>query len=91
MARAHTGSWQYHVDDCRCSWADLYCNRDGWIWSCCGSTQKDSDCSGDVMHPTHWQHPKSSQTVDHYENNWPVHKPKEEIRKIAPECFDDED
>lgn len=43
---SHTGSWNYHDDDCLC-WRyfdDARCNRGGYIWSCCGSTSEDSYC-----------------------------------------------
>jgi len=83
----HTGSWEYHVDDCRCTEADLYCNRDGWIWSCCGSCKEHSDCTSDRKHPTHWSHPRVSATISGFENNWPKHKSNKEIRAAAPESF----
>jgi hypothetical protein len=84
----HTGSYSYHDDDCWCMMGDNYCNRDGFVWSCCGACKKDSECSGAIMHPTYWKHPKFSQTVKEYANGKPVYKSNEEIRKIAPKCFD---
>ena len=40
----HTGVFAYHMDDCMCSMAGWPCYRDGLIWSCCGSTDKNSYC-----------------------------------------------
>ena len=41
----HTGIFAYHADDCLCSMAGWPCFRDGSIWSCCGSTDKNSQCT----------------------------------------------
>mgnify|MGYP002803392003 len=41
----HTGIFAFHCDDCMCSMAGWSCNRDGSIWSCCGSTDRDSHCA----------------------------------------------
>lgn len=86
----HTGSYEFHDDDCRCTMALPYCNRGGWVWSCCGATKKHSDCSGAQTDPTYWSHPKCGATVDHWENHWPVHKSNAEIRAVAPECFEED-
>jgi hypothetical protein len=83
----HTGTWRYHDDDCRCTWVNPYCNRDGWVWSCCGACKEKSDCSAPHKHPTYWTHPKSSACNTGYKNNWPVHRTNAEIRAVAPECF----
>ena len=40
----HRGVFAYHFDDCRCSMGGWRCNRDGRIWSCCGSTSKNCFC-----------------------------------------------
>ena len=40
----HRGVYAYHCDDCWCSMGGWNCNRDGMIWSCCGSTTKDCFC-----------------------------------------------
>ena len=40
----HRGVYAYHNDDCRCGMYDNHCNRDGHVWSCCGSTQRYSRC-----------------------------------------------
>ena len=85
----HTGTWRYHDDDCRCSWADLYCTRDGFCWSCCGASKEDSECSAAKMHPTHWQHRGHRRTVAGYEGVWPVYKDNEEIKDLFPESFED--
>lgn len=87
VVRPHTGSWRYHDDDCRCAWADQYCNRDGWVWSCCGACKEESDCSAPATHPTYWNHPKHAATVLRYQGSWPVHRRNSEIRDVAPECF----
>lgn len=87
MPNSHTGSWRYHDDDCRCTWVERYCNRDGWVWSCCGACQEDSDCTGTVMHPTHWSHPASSQTIAHWVRGRPVYKSKEALRDLFPAMF----
>lgn len=90
MPKAHTGTWSYHCDDCRCGWYDMHCNRDGWCWSCCGSCQKDSYCSGDALHPTHWKHPEAGKTHAGSEGVWPVHKDKDELNELFPGTFDEE-
>ena len=86
----HTGTYSYHDDDCWCLMGDIkYCNRDGFVWSCCGSCKKDSECSGSNMHPTYWGHPKFTKTFDRYGDNLkPVYKSNEEIRLISPESFE---
>ena len=43
----HTGIFAYHCDDCLCSMGVWPCLRDGSIWSCCGSTDRYSRCTGD--------------------------------------------
>jgi hypothetical protein len=83
----HTGSWDYHDDDCRCTIANPYCNRDGHVWSCCGACKEDSECSAPHMHPTYWSHPKFTETISGYKGMRPVYKTNEEIREIAPEAF----
>ena len=43
----HFGSWSYHEDDCWCMMGgDAYCNRGGYVWSCCGATVELSSCAG---------------------------------------------
>lgn len=44
--RTHAGSWNYHDDDCMCAMGGLHCNRDAYIWSCCGATRKDAPPCG---------------------------------------------
>jgi hypothetical protein len=85
--RAHHGAWSHHDDDCRCGEFDLHCNRDGFVWSCCGACKQDSECSGAALHPTHWRHPKSGQTHSGWEGVRPTYKSDAEIRAIAPEAF----
>ena len=41
----HTGIFAFHFDDCMCSMAGWPCNREGSIWSCCGSTDRNSHCT----------------------------------------------
>ena len=42
----HFGTWDYHDDDCRCMLADdMWCNRDGRCWSCCGAVVEKSTCA----------------------------------------------
>ena len=41
----HTGIFAYHMDDCMCSMGGWPCNREGSIWSCCGSIDRDSQCT----------------------------------------------
>ena len=45
-ATQHSGVYSYHDDDCCCCGGGGFCNRDGWIWSCCGAFAKDSSCAG---------------------------------------------
>lgn len=85
----HKGTWSYHDDDCRCGWYDMYCNRDGWVWSCCGSCKEHSDCSAPHMHPTHWQHFKATDTHAGWKGIRPTYRSNAEIRALAPECFPD--
>lgn len=40
----HTGIYAYHCDDCWCSIGGWPCMRDGYIWSCCGSSERYSQC-----------------------------------------------
>lgn len=88
LRRAHAGSWGSHDDDCWCAMAGGYCNRGGWVWSCCGACKEDSECSAPRMHPTHWQHPKHGQTTAGYRGVWPVYRSDAEIRALAPEAFE---
>lgn len=45
--RKHTGGWSCHDDDCRCMCATSgYCNRNGYVWDCCGSVVEQSSCAG---------------------------------------------
>jgi len=86
--RKHSGEWSYHDDDCWCVMGGRkYCNRDGYVWSCCGACKEDSECSAPKAHPTHWSHPKFSSTVKGYSGTKPVYKTNEEIRSIAPDAF----
>ncbi len=41
----HSGIFAFHYDDCMCSMGNWPCNRDGWIWSCCGSLEKYCRCT----------------------------------------------
>lgn len=83
----HSGTYDYHDDDCWCVMGGGYCNRDGFVWSCCGATKKDSECSGDKMHPTYWNHPKFLKTISDSKNKHSVYKSNKEIRQISPESF----
>jgi hypothetical protein len=89
LVRKHTGVWSRHDDDCRCIDGGIpYCNRDGWVWSCCGACKQQSECSAPNMHPTYWNHPKFSQThVSYDERLRPEYLPDEELRRLAPEAF----
>ena len=85
----HNGEYNYHDDDCMCTMADLYCNRDGHVWSCCGACKEHSDCSGDTMHPTYWHHPQTSKTHSgEFENYKPLYKSNAEIRVLFPGIFE---
>jgi phospholipase/carboxylesterase len=42
----HTSGWRYHDDDCWCMMAGGYCNRGGYVYSCCGATVEGSGCAG---------------------------------------------
>ena len=43
----HGGTWSYHEDDCMCMMGGYgYCNRAGYVWSCCGATLEISSCAG---------------------------------------------
>ena len=87
--KQHTGHYEYHHDDCRCVEFGFYCARDCSIWSCCGAGKKDSECSAPRTHPTYWTHPKHGLTVAGYgPSHHPRYKSNEEIRAVAPECFD---
>jgi len=84
----HTGNYEYHDDDCWCVLGRPYCNRDGFVWSCCGACKEDSDCSGSKMHPTYWKHPEFNKTIDKFDaSSKPIFKSNEEIRKISPKSF----
>lgn len=42
----HSGYWSFHDDDCLC-WRyfdGAHCNRNGYIWSCCGALSESSAC-----------------------------------------------
>lgn len=84
---AHRGEYGYHADDCLCGGYGYYCNRNGRVWSCCGSCKEDSDCSAPHMHPTYWNHPMCSTTIAGHERNWPVYKTNEAIRALFPHLF----
>lgn len=88
LGRAHTGVWSYHDDDCRCVEGGLHCNRDDFVWSCCGACKKDSECSGAKLHPTHWSHPRYGETYDVHAGSRPAYRSNEEIRRISPESFE---
>ena len=45
-SRKHTGTYDYHDDDCWCCIGGGFCCRDGRCWSCCGAFSKDSTCAG---------------------------------------------
>lgn len=87
VTRPHTGSYDYHHDDCRCSEADLYCNRDGRVWSCCGACKEHSDCTAPATHPTFWRHPLHGATVSGFRGVWPTYRSNAEIRALAPKLF----
>eukprot|EP00741_Cyanophora_paradoxa_P012312 tig00000169_g11898.t1 len=42
----HRGYYSYHDDDCRCAMygEESHCNRNGYIWSCCGQWNRYSVC-----------------------------------------------
>lgn len=54
--RPHTGTWDYHDDDCMCGAYGRHCNRDGHVWSCCGACREDTECTAPELHPTHWNY-----------------------------------
>ena len=84
----HTGDWQFHEDDCLCgAYTDAWCNRGGWVWSCCGACAEESECTAPALHPTHWKHPRHHETVRTYVNGWPVHLSPAELRERLPELF----
>ena len=89
LRREHSGVWDYHDDDCRCTEGGIrFCNRDGRVWSCCGACKEDSECTAPRMHPTYWGHPKASQThARHWNGPWPTYKSDVAIRAVAPELF----
>ena len=90
ILRPHTGSFDYHDDDCLCVMGGAYCNRDGYVWSCCGSCKEHSDCSRPETHPTYWNHPLSSATHSgEWVNHRPLYKSNTEIRALMPEAFSD--
>lgn len=82
MGKQHTGRWRYHDDDCRCVEGDLFCNRDGHCWSCCGAAQEDSDCTAPEMHPTNPSHPVFAQTVAGFRDGRACFKPKAEVEAL---------
>lgn len=88
LGRGHTGVWNYHDDDCRCVEGGLHCNRDGWVWSCCGACKHESECSAPNLHPTHWNHPKFTETQAGYDGLRPRYRSNEEIRRLSPESFE---
>ena len=45
----HTGIFAFHADDCMCSLAGWPCARQRSIWSCCGSTDRNSQCTNTGM------------------------------------------
>lgn len=84
----HTGKFRYHDDDCMCGAYGSYCNRDGYVWSCCGACKQHSDCTGNSMHPTYWNHSQVSKTMNgDFSNNKPLYKSNAEIRKLFPDLF----
>ncbi len=85
--KEHTGRWEHHDDDCWCVLGGHYCNRDGFVWSCCGATTQDSECTAPNMHPTYWNHPKFRSSY-RYVNNARVELSKDEIRELFPESFE---
>lgn len=44
--KSHKGHWTWHDDDCQCAryFDDSYCNRNGYIWSCCGQMSESGMC-----------------------------------------------
>ena len=42
----HTGSYRQHDDDCWCMMGGGYCNRGGFVWSCCGAVNGGDSCAG---------------------------------------------
>ncbi len=86
-SRKHKGKWEYHDDDCWCVMGDRYCNRGGPVWSCCGATVKNSECSSPNMHPTYMDHPIYSKTYTFIDNKRVVLS-NDEIRKLSPESFE---
>jgi hypothetical protein len=46
-AAAHTGNYRRHDDDCWCMMGGGYCNRGGFVWSCCGAIGQASSCAGE--------------------------------------------
>lgn len=83
----HSGRWIYHDDDCLCGGP---CNRNAYVWSCCGACKEDSECSGKQLHPTHWSHPKFFKTTSGYNSHGrPNYLSNAEIRALAPDCFVD--
>lgn len=89
VTRAHAGQYEYHDDDCRCSMADLFCNRDGQVWSCCGACKEHSDCSAPNTHPTYWQHPLHGAMIAEFAGVRPTYRTNAEIRALATDCFQD--
>ena len=85
----HRGDYEYHDDDCWCIMGRPLCNRGGHGWSCCGACKEDFECSAPHTHPTYWNHAKHARTIARYERRQPVYKSDDEIRALAPECFDD--
>lgn len=50
-AAEHTGTFDYHDDDCRCAFHGSFCNRYGHCWSCCGSIfDGTTGCTGGSAH-----------------------------------------
>ena len=46
----HTGIFAYHEDDCWCSLGGWPCVREGFVWSCCGNTDRNSQCTSTGKH-----------------------------------------
>ena len=40
---AHSGTWRFHDDDCRC---EQFCRRNQYSWDCCGAGRKYDSCAG---------------------------------------------
>jgi hypothetical protein len=72
----------YHDDDCRCAEADMYCNRDGGCWTCCGAAKEDSECTAPETHPTNPSHPIFWQTVAGTRDTRAVYRSNEEIAEL---------